>query len=139
MGPRTLVLTGLSAFVVATGCGGNSPAPATAPAPQPDPSQYSGSPAPAAGPRNTDWPIFGVRADRANVHGVGANASRLRRIVIHASGTVDSSPIYLHAVTVRGARRDAFVATTTYGRTLAIDARNGRILWTFTPRGIGGW
>ena len=29
--------------------------------------------------------------------------------------------------------------TTTYGRTLAIDAGSGRILWTFTPAGYSGW
>lgn len=49
-------------------------------------------------------------------------------------GTVDSSPIYLHAVTVAGAAHDAIVLTTTYGRTLALDASRGSILWTFTPR-----
>jgi hypothetical protein len=54
-------------------------------------------------------------------------------------GTVDSTPIYLAGVHVAGARRDVFVATTTYGRTFALDARDGRVLWTFTPRGIAGW
>jgi hypothetical protein len=32
-----------------------------------------------------------------------------------------------------------FVVTTTYGRTLALDARDGRVVWQFTPPGIGGW
>jgi outer membrane protein assembly factor BamB len=54
-------------------------------------------------------------------------------------GTVDSAPIYLHAVRVAGKPRNVFVLTTTYGRTLAVDAANGRILWTFTPRGYGAW
>jgi hypothetical protein len=31
------------------------------------------------------------------------------------------------------------VLTTTYGRTLALDATSGRILWTFTPAGYNGW
>ena len=31
------------------------------------------------------------------------------------------------------------VVTTTYGRTLAIDADSGQILWTFTPPGYGSW
>ncbi len=31
------------------------------------------------------------------------------------------------------------VVTTTYGRTLAIDADSGRILWTFTPPGYARW
>jgi outer membrane protein assembly factor BamB len=35
--------------------------------------------------------------------------------------------------------RDTIVVTTTYGRTLAIDASDGRILWTFTPPGYSRW
>src|SRR5262249_59483544 len=31
-------------------------------------------------------------------------------------------------------RHDAFFVTTSYGRTLAIDASQGAILWQFTPR-----
>ena len=54
-------------------------------------------------------------------------------------GTVDSSPIYLHDVRVRGAIHDVFVVTTTYGRTEAIDAANGRVLWRYTPTGYSGW
>ena len=55
-------------------------------------------------------------------------------------GTVDSSPIYLHGVTVNGAVHDVIVvATTTYGRTIAIDANSGQLLWTFTPPGYNGW
>jgi outer membrane protein assembly factor BamB len=45
-------------------------------------------------------------------------------------GTVDSAPIYV-AKGVRG--HDAFVVTTTYGRTEALDADTGRVLWRFTP------
>ncbi len=38
-----------------------------------------------------------------------------------------------------GARRDLIVVTTTYGRTIAIDANSGALLWTFTPPGYAGW
>ena len=31
------------------------------------------------------------------------------------------------------------VLTTTYGRTIALDADSGRSLWTFTPPGYDGW
>jgi PQQ-like domain len=48
-------------------------------------------------------------------------------------GTVDSSPILLAGVQVGGARRDLLVMTTTYGRTLGLDAHSGRILWRFEP------
>jgi hypothetical protein len=46
---------------------------------------------------------------------------------------VDSSPIYLAGVEVRGRRRNVLFMTTSYGRTLAVDARGGRILWAFMP------
>jgi hypothetical protein len=52
---------------------------------------------------------------------------------------VDSSAIYLHGVTIKGAAHDAFFVTTTYGITLAIDAASGQILWRWTPPGYSGW
>src|SRR4029077_20905205 len=53
--------------------------------------------------------------------------------------TVDSWAIYLHAVTVKGASRDAFFVTTTYGKTEAVDAASGTLLWRFTPPGYSSW
>ena len=60
----------------------------------------------------TDWPQFGFDAARHNVGpastGITAgNVGRLRRQQVQLDGTVDSSPIYLHGVTVggSGARR----------------------------------
>jgi hypothetical protein len=61
----------------------------------------------------------------------------LRRVTL--DGTVDSSPIYLHGVRVKGAKRDVFFVTTTYGKTEAIDASRGVVLWRFTPRGYSSW
>jgi len=85
---------------------------------------------------NRDWPLFGYDAAR---HGASPdatitarNVSRLRRVRVRLDGTVDSSPIYV-SKGVRG--RDAFVVTTTYGRTEALDADSGRVLWRFTPPG----
>jgi outer membrane protein assembly factor BamB len=50
-------------------------------------------------------------------------------------GTVDASAIYLHSALVSGGSHDAFFVTTTYGKTLAIDADDGVILWRYTPPG----
>src|SRR5207302_9389196 len=50
-----------------------------------------------------------------------------------------SSPVYLHAVKAGGATRDVFFVTTTYGKTEAIDAANGAVLWRFTPPGYASW
>src|SRR5205823_1521616 len=68
-----------------------------------------------------------------------ANVRRLRRQQVGLDGTVDSSPIYLRAIRIGGKARDVFVVTTTYGKALAIDAANGRVLWRFTPPGYTGW
>jgi glucose dehydrogenase len=81
-----------------------------------------------------DWGRFGYDAARSGVSPdasiTAANVSRLRLRRVHLDGTVDSSAIYV-AKGVRG--RDAFVVTTTYGRTEALDASSGRVLWRFTP------
>src|SRR5438094_165699 len=68
-----------------------------------------------------------------------ANVSKLARQQVALDGTVDSSPIYLHGVRVAGATHDVFFVTTTYGRTEAIDAANGRVLWRFTPPAYGSY
>src|SRR6476661_4160275 len=68
-----------------------------------------------------------------------SNLKLLHRRQVQLPGTVDSSPIYLHAVQVGGATRDIFFVTTTYGKTVAVDAASGTILWTFTPPGYSSW
>jgi outer membrane protein assembly factor BamB len=57
----------------------------------------------------------------------------MQRQQVQIDGTVDASAIYLHNVQVTGAAHDVFFVTTTYGKTLAIDANDGSILWRFTP------
>jgi outer membrane protein assembly factor BamB len=52
---------------------------------------------------------------------------------VQLGGTLDSSPIYLAGVTVHSATHNVFFVTTTYGKTLAIDADTGTILWKFVP------
>ena len=91
-----------------------------------------------------DWPEFGRTPQRSNASdastGIGpAELGRLQRRRVTLPGTVDSSPLYLHGVAVGGSPHDVFVVTTTYGRTLALDAAAGQILWQFTPPGIAAW
>src|SRR5579859_1278496 len=88
--------------------------------------------------RLLDWPEFGLDSARSDVSefatGItAANVAHLRRASVALPGTVDSSPIYLHGISVAGSAHNVFVVTTTYGKTLAIDADSARILWTFTP------
>ena len=91
-----------------------------------------------------DWTRFGWDAGRSSSAtdetGItAANVATLRRQQVALDGTVDASPIYLHAVHVNGGTHDVFFATTTYGKTLAIDADSGKILWRFTPSGYDTW
>jgi outer membrane protein assembly factor BamB len=57
----------------------------------------------------------------------------LRPLVVVLDGTVDGSAIYLRGATIAGSPHDAFFVTTTYGKTLAIDADTGAVLWEYTP------
>lgn len=87
-----------------------------------------------------DWTRFGWDAGRSSAPGVSmgitaANVASLRRQQVQIDGTVDASAIYLHGVKVGGGTRDAFFVTTTYGKTLAIDADRGTVLWEYTPPG----
>jgi outer membrane protein assembly factor BamB len=93
---------------------------------------------------SADWTRFGWDARRSNddpnATGItAANVGSLVRQQIHLPGTADSSPIYLHGVSVNGATHDAFFVTTTYGITLAIDADDGSILWQWKPSGYSKW
>lgn len=98
--------------------------------------------APTSGPALTDWPEFGLNPQRLDATNrptgiTAANVGNLRSHRVSLPGTVDSSPIYLHGARVHGGTHDVFVVTTTYGRTIAIDAGSGSILWTFTPPSYG--
>jgi PQQ-like domain len=91
-----------------------------------------------------DWPQFGLDvassgSSSAPTGITAANLASLSRRQIHLDGTVDASMIYLHDVTVNGSNRDVFFATTSYGKTIAIDADSGVILWEYTPAGYSTW
>jgi hypothetical protein len=122
--------------VALAACGGGSSA---------DPSTADAPAARVAGPvPGGDWLRFNFDAQRSGVGpadtGItGANVRTLQQRRVHLDGTVDSSPIELHAVRVGARSRDAIVVTTTYGRTIALDAGTGRRLWEFVPKDIGGY
>jgi hypothetical protein len=102
------------------------------------------SPAHVSTARLLDWPEFGLNPRRSDVSPLStgitaANVAHLRRVTVNLPGTVDSSPVYLHEAGVAGVVRSVVVVTTTYGKTLALDATSGRILWTFTPSGYSRW
>src|SRR5262245_26410360 len=96
----------------------------------------------AAGPGAADWGRFGYDAARSSASPVSTgitagNLSKLHRRQVQLDGTVDSSAIYLHDVTVGGKRHDVLVMPTTYGRTEAIDPASGTVLWRYVPASYG--
>src|SRR5947209_7266894 len=91
-----------------------------------------------------DWTRFGWDAGRSSAPtaptGLTAvNVASLRKQRVAIDGTVDASAIYLHGALVNGRPHDAFFVTTTYGKTLAIDADDGAVLWTYSPPGYDTW
>lgn len=91
-----------------------------------------------------DWTEFGYDPQRSDTGptdtGITAQSlARLEARVVHLPGTVDSSPIELHGLRVAGRDRDVIVVTTTYGRTLALDASTGVKLWQFTPSDVASY
>ena len=91
-----------------------------------------------------DWTRFGWNVGRSSAStdptGITpANVSTLQRQQVTIDGTVDSSPIYLHSVRINGGTHNVFFVTTIYGKTIAIDADDGSILWRYTPAGYSSW
>jgi outer membrane protein assembly factor BamB len=98
----------------------------------------------AAAVRGADWPEFDYDPQRAGVGPADTGIStrtvhRLKARMVKLDGTVDSSPIELHAIAVRGRTRDVVIVTTAYGRTIALDADTGAKLWEFTPSDIASY
>src|SRR5206468_8986216 len=91
-----------------------------------------------------DWTRFGWEAGRSSAPGVptgitAANVASLERQQVAIDGAVDASAIYLHGARVQGRTVDVFFVTTTYGKTLAIDAAGGTVLWEYTPPDYNTW
>lgn len=91
-----------------------------------------------------DWVQFGWDVGRSNVDAAStgitaSNVASLTKQQVPIDGTVDASAIYLHGASVKGGNHDTFFVTTTYGKTLAIDADSGKVLWEYTPSGYGSW
>ncbi|HXE59500.1 MAG TPA: PQQ-binding-like beta-propeller repeat protein [Gemmatimonadaceae bacterium] len=91
-----------------------------------------------------DWPRFGfdVAGSGSSPASTGidaGNVASLTKTRVSIDGTVDAAAIYLHGVQIGGAAHDAFFVTTTYGKTIAIDAARGAVLWTYTPPNYSSW
>jgi hypothetical protein len=126
-------------------CGGSAARPPMSPSTTltgaPDPGA-AGSEQAIGAASQQDWTTFDYNAQRSGVgpSDTGIDAGNLRRLsrrTVQLNGTVDSAPIELGGIRTRGRVRDVIVVTTTYGRTIAIDARTGGRLWEYVPPNVG--
>jgi putative pyrroloquinoline-quinone binding quinoprotein/putative pyrroloquinoline-quinone-binding quinoprotein len=130
-----LELVAANALIAALACLGCS---------EPTPEASSTTRPPGATITPNDWPRYGWDVGRSNAFtdstGItAANVASLVKQRITIDGTVDASPIYLHGARVNGATHDVFFVTTAYGKTLAIDAADGSVLWRYTPTEYATW
>jgi hypothetical protein len=97
--------------------------------------------APAATGNPADWPTFGGNNARTNANMTAtkitaANVGSMVRQQVQVSAPIDAGLIYLKGVQVNGASRDVFFGTTNLGRTVAIDANEGKVLWEYASPGF---
>jgi PQQ-like domain len=128
----------LFAFAFVAACGASNGAAI------PDSTKGGSTTPPPVAVDSRDWTRFNVDEARSGVFAgttaiTAAALPTMQRQQVTLDGTVDASPIYLHGVSVGGATHDAFFVTTSYGKTIAIDAGNGATLWEFTPPGYSQW
>ncbi len=130
---RPLLWSAVLGVALLVGCGGgDSDSGATVVTDSPATTAPAATPARHAG----DWTRFGYDLSKANNAPRGVSAAKVARLSeqrVKLAGTVDSSPIYFSRVHVKGRTRELLVMTTTYGKTLGVDASSGATLWTFTP------
>jgi outer membrane protein assembly factor BamB len=88
-----------------------------------------------------DWPTFGGSNTRTNANTAAtkitaANVGSMVRQQVKISAPIDAGLIYLSDVKVNGASHDVFFGTTNVGRTVAIDANDGTVLWEYAAPGF---
>jgi hypothetical protein len=86
-----------------------------------------------------NWDVGRSGASTAPTGITAGNVGAMVRQQVTLDGTVDASPIYLSDVQVNAAAHDVFFVTTSYGKTIAVDANTGAILWTYTPPNYASW
>ncbi|MEJ0099513.1 MAG: PQQ-binding-like beta-propeller repeat protein [Pseudomonadota bacterium] len=90
---------------------------------------------------SADWPTFGGSNARNNSNLAptkitAANVGSLVKMQVKVSSPIDAGLIYLKGAKVNGASHDVFFGTTNMGRTVAIDANAGTVLWEYTSPGF---
>jgi len=128
-----LIATVVALLVGCSGGGSSAPTESSETGTQSVPSTTA---EPEAASTGATWSMFGVGPDRSSwfkgaTEITARNVQTLERQQVDLPGTADSSALYIQP--------GLFIVTTSYGKTVAIDAETGSIRWTFVPDGIDGW
>ncbi|HKT38609.1 MAG TPA: PQQ-binding-like beta-propeller repeat protein, partial [Ktedonobacterales bacterium] len=92
---------------------------------------------------NVDWPVFGFDIARSSVNahetalnpGTVARLHRLWRVAL--PNVADGSPVYIHDLKLaNGSTADVLYVTTRDGHLVAVNAANGRIIWSVQNKGV---
>ncbi|HWF40311.1 MAG TPA: PQQ-binding-like beta-propeller repeat protein [Candidatus Acidoferrales bacterium] len=85
------------------------------------------------------WDSFSSSSPTVSTRITAENVSSLVHHQVQLDGTVDATAIYLRGVSVKGTIADVLFVTTTYGKTIAVDASKASVLWEYTPSGYTSW
>lgn len=129
----------ISTCALLAACATSQAPPAGAPARQA--AGGTSKPASSLTAAQADWRTFGGSNARSNANMApsritAANVGSLVRMQVKISAPIDAGLIYLRGVQVNGAAHDVFFGTTNLGRTVAIDANEGKVLWEYVPPGF---
>ncbi|MBF6589587.1 MAG: PQQ-binding-like beta-propeller repeat protein [Ktedonobacterales bacterium] len=131
--------TPLTLALLLAGCGSST---TTTRRPTATPSATPATPTTSVAPSAGDWLRFGFDPARSGVNpseraiSPATVGGMRQRWQVTLPDVADSSPILLRGLRVPdGSTRDVLYVTTRDGRILALDAANGRVLWSHQPRG----
>lgn len=107
------------------------------------PTLSTSSPTTDAGGSNVDWPVFGFDSARSSVnpHETALTPQTVGGLHRLWSATLpdvaDGSPVYLHGLKLAdGTTADVLYVTTRDGHLVAVNAANGRVLWSVQNKGV---
>jgi len=107
------------------------------------PTLSTSSPTTDAGGSNVDWPVFGFDSARSSVnpHETALTPQTVGGLHRLWSATLpdvaDGSPVYLHGLKLAdGTTADVLYVTTRDGHLVAMNAANGRVLWSVQNKGV---
>jgi hypothetical protein len=127
---RAAAVVGLAAVAAGLAAASAGAAPAS-PSAAPPPSQASGTPG--------DWQQFGYDPGHRGVNPLETTLQPGNVATLHLlykatlPGILDAAPVFLSGVPTSAGLLDLLFVTTTAGQLVALDAANGRVIWSQQP------